>query len=202
MTAVVVAPSLGAPNARTTEGTVQAAATYAKPAGKVAAGRPSRPGEAPQAAQDPEQAAEDTLAAPAPVDGKDANDANDAKVANVAPAAPAPVDPSPRAEAARRRTSAGAPHSTLTEEIALLDRAREAIARGSASSALAALDEHDRSFPGAALGPEATVLRVEALSLRGDRAAAARLGRAFLAAHPESPHASRLRSILGASAAP
>lgn len=205
VTAVVVAPSLSAPNTRPTEGMVEAAATDAKPAGKVAVGRPSRPGEAAQATPDPEQAAKDALAAPAPAqvkDANDANDANDAKVTNVAPAAPAAVEASARAEAARRRASAGAPRSTLTEEIALLDRAREAIARGSASSALAALDEHDRSFPGAALGPEATVLRVEALSLRGDRAAATRLGRAFLAVHPESPHASRLRSLLGASAAP
>jgi hypothetical protein len=191
VTAVVVAPKLGAPNDRMAPSTVDAAPTSAKPAGKVAAGRPSLPEAAAQDATEPSPPPQDALAAPAPFNAKDAKEA---------PVAGAPTGAS--AEAARRRASIEAPRATLTEEIALLDRAREAVARGSASSALAALDEHDRTFPGAALGPEATVLRVEALSLRGDRPAAVRLGRAFLAAHPESPHASRLRSLLGAAAAP
>jgi len=46
------------------------------------------------------------------------------------------------------------------------------------------------------LGPEATVLRIDALTQRGDRAAASAMGDRFLAAHPHSPYADRVRSIL------
>ena len=48
------------------------------------------------------------------------------------------------------------------------------------------------------MGPEATVLRVEALVRAGDRSAAARVGNAFLAGNPQSPYATRIRSLLGA----
>jgi hypothetical protein len=101
----------------------------------------------------------------------------------------APVDP-PHASA----------KPSLADEVAALDVAREALAAGDAGRALRALDQHDQRFAGGMLGPEATVLRIEALLLRGDRASATRLGEAFLAAHPRSPHASRLRSLLGAPA--
>lgn len=87
--------------------------------------------------------------------------------------------------------------TSLTYEVAALNRAREALAAGDAAGTLRALDNHNRRFPGGMLGPEATVLRIEALALRGDRASAVRLGKAFLDAHPRSPHANRLRSLLG-----
>jgi hypothetical protein len=102
----------------------------------------------------------------------------------------------PSAEAPRARTPSPAP-SALADEIAALDGAREALASGDASRALRALDARDRAFPRGALGPEATVLRIEALALRGDRAAATRLAEAYLAASPRSPHASRIRTLLG-----
>jgi hypothetical protein len=121
------------------------------------------------------------------------------------PPAPAPppseeTPPPSSEEAAPRPTAATAARpapTSLTEEVASLDTAREALAAGDASRALRALDDHARKFPGGLLGPEATVLRIEALALRGDRAAATRLGKAFLDAHPHSPHANRLRSLLG-----
>ncbi len=40
------------------------------------------------------------------------------------------------------------------------------------------------------------MLRIQALALRGDRAAATRLAESFLAASPRSPHASRIRTLL------
>jgi hypothetical protein len=49
------------------------------------------------------------------------------------------------------------------------------------------------------MGPEATVLRVEALARAGDMAAARRTGDAFLASHPQSPYAARVRSLIGES---
>jgi hypothetical protein len=86
--------------------------------------------------------------------------------------------------------------SALAEEVQILDGAREALVGSDPAAALAALERHHRRFGGGALGPEATVLRIEALLQNGDRAGAARLAREFLAAHPGSPHASRVRSLL------
>ena len=72
---------------------------------------------------------------------------------------------------------------------------RASLAGGDASAALAELDAYRRAFPDAALDDEATVLRVNALLLRGDRSAATVLANRFLAAHPSSPHAPRLRTL-------
>jgi hypothetical protein len=44
--------------------------------------------------------------------------------------------------------------------------------------------------------PEASVVRIEALIARGDRAQAEQLGRSFLATHPESPLSVRVRAML------
>ncbi len=104
-------------------------------------------------------------------------------------------------DAPRARSLSPSPASSaLADEIAALDGAREALASGDSSRALRALDARDRAFPRGALGPEATVLRIEALALRGDRAAATRLAEAFLAASPRSPHASAIRTLLGLAA--
>ncbi len=117
-----------------------------------------------------------------------------------APPAPAPPPEAPRAEPSAVAVAAPSPARTgapsLTEEVAAVDAARTALAAGDTSGALRALDDHDRRFPGAMLGPEAMVVRIEALAQRGDRATAVRLANAFLAAHPRSPHASHLRSLL------
>lgn len=107
--------------------------------------------------------------------------------------------PEARVEAPRASGGSEPARSALADELATLDVAREAIGAGNAARAFEALDRHDRAFPKALLGPEAMVLRVEAMVLRGDRAGAARLGNAFLASHPRSPHASRIRSLIGAT---
>ena len=44
---------------------------------------------------------------------------------------------------------------------------------------------------------EATVLRIEALAASGEKQAAARLGKAFLARDPNGPYARRVRSLIG-----
>jgi hypothetical protein len=113
------------------------------------------------------------------------------------PIAPVEEAPPPKPALTAAPALARPAPTSLTQEVAALDGAREALAAGDASRTLRALDEHDRRFPGGMLGPEATVLRIEALALRGDRAAAVRLGNAFLEAHPQSPHAARLRTLLG-----
>jgi len=54
----------------------------------------------------------------------------------------------------------------LGEQVALVDRARSALAAGNPSSALRLADEYDARFPGGALAPEVAGLRVEALRIR------------------------------------
>jgi hypothetical protein len=85
---------------------------------------------------------------------------------------------------------------TLAEETAALDAARRALGAGDAAAALSALDGHDRDFPTGLLAPEATVLRIEALAEHADDNRALTAARAFLAAHPASPHARHVRSIV------
>ena len=47
------------------------------------------------------------------------------------------------------------------------------------------------------MGPEASVLRIEALVAARDLDAAKREGEAFLRANPSSPYAPRVESLLG-----
>jgi hypothetical protein len=48
--------------------------------------------------------------------------------------------------------------------------------------------------------PEAFLLELEALALSGQKARALALGRTFLEKYPSSPHAERVRRVIGASA--
>jgi hypothetical protein len=151
---------------------------------------PSRPSSAKSVAPAPAEATE----APAPA-------VIEAPVIAAPAATEAASAGAPSVEAPRARSVSPTPApSALADEIAALDSAREALASGDAGRALRALDARDRAFPRGALGPEAMVLRIEALALHGDRAAATRLGESFLAASPRSPHASRIRTLLGIAA--
>lgn len=91
---------------------------------------------------------------------------------------------------------------SLSDEVASLDRARQRIAAGDPSGALAALDKHRRDFPSGVLGPEATLVRMEALSAAGRQAEARALGQRFLDAHPDSPLQGRVRSLMGGTSIP
>jgi outer membrane protein assembly factor BamD (BamD/ComL family) len=74
--------------------------------------------------------------------------------------------------------------------------ARKALARHDAAAALSALDDYQHRFPRGLLAPEAAVLRIDALAQRGSMGEARSLAKRFLAAHPASPHADHVRSIL------
>lgn len=91
---------------------------------------------------------------------------------------------------------------SLAAEVGALQRVRVALAAGDAPGALAALNAHARDFVRPALGPEAAVLRVEALARVGRRAEASALADRLLAASPSSPHATRLRTVLGRGSNP
>jgi hypothetical protein len=84
----------------------------------------------------------------------------------------------------------------LSDEVAALQVARSALADRDPNAALAALDRYKSRFSSGRLGPEATVLRIEALVQRGDRAQATSLADRFESSNPKSPYAERIRSIL------
>lgn len=107
---------------------------------------------------------------------------------------PAPrVAPQRKFGASRHPRPVDAP--SLDEEIAWLEPARRSLRAKDGGQALKALD---RATPHVRLlASEAALLRVEALLLVGRRAEAERLARPFLDRHAQSPHAERLRRLLG-----
>jgi hypothetical protein len=115
---------------------------------------------------------------------------------HAAPTAPAPA-PAETAELAVRRPAPAAPADTLSEELAVLDQARRALAKRDHAGALARLDEYARRFPRRHLSSEATVLRIETLVKSGDTAQATKLGKDFLARQPNGPYAKRVSSLIG-----
>jgi outer membrane protein assembly factor BamD (BamD/ComL family) len=88
------------------------------------------------------------------------------------------------------------------DELVTLERARSALAAGEATRALSILDTYSAGFPRASMADEATVLRIQALALAGDMAAAHRVAEAFLASRPQSPYAAHIRSLLGGASKP
>jgi hypothetical protein len=112
------------------------------------------------------------------------------------PSAPAPL-PAETSEPVVRRPPPAVPADTLSEELALLDQARHALAKRDHAGALARLDEHTRRFPRRRLSSEATVLRIETLVKSGDTARATTLGKDFLARQPNGPYAKRVSSLIG-----
>jgi TolA-binding protein len=107
---------------------------------------------------------------------------------------PIVADPPPAPERAQKPAEA-----SLTEEISALEDARRALSAKDYGLALKTLDDYSRRFPRRKMGAEATVLRIETLSAKGDDAAARELGKSFLRAQPRSPYAKRVRSLIGES---
>jgi hypothetical protein len=119
-----------------------------------------------------------------------------------APAAPAvesteAIAPPPAAAPEPKRAA-----RELGEQVAALDRAERALASGDAALALSLVEEYEQRFPAGSLLQEATVVRVDALSKLGRREAAAEVGRAFLASHPTSPYAAKVRRRLESGSIP
>jgi hypothetical protein len=114
-----------------------------------------------------------------------------------ASATPSAAFASPAGSAAP--SPAQSPPASLGADLAMLDRARQALTRGDGQAALAALDTYERKRQSNVLTPEADVLRIRALRLVGQRASAATLARAFLAAHPTSSYATELKPLVQGS---
>jgi hypothetical protein len=113
-----------------------------------------------------------------------------------APDAPAPAA-AESAEPAARRPAPTTPADTLSEELAVLDQARRALAQHDHAAALARLDDYARRFPRRHLASEATVLRIETLVKSGNTALAKKVGKDFLARQPNSPYGKRVTSLIG-----
>ena len=119
------------------------------------------------------------------------------------PSAPAPAQqstaaPAPNAvqglpEQARSTRAKVRRKPTLAQEVALLDRVREALARQDAHRALRHLRRHEKRFADGTLTVEARALRVRALELLGRDSQAAEQRRQFLKEHPNSPLSPDLR---------
>jgi hypothetical protein len=111
----------------------------------------------------------------------------------VAPPAPlVPVVQAPIHSGQRPRAD-----SRLSREVAALESVQNALTERNPEVALRLLDRYAANFPAGALSSEATVFRVRALLLRGDRAGAQAIVNTYSVAHPESPYAKRLRGLLG-----
>jgi hypothetical protein len=87
--------------------------------------------------------------------------------------------------------------ATLAGEIARLDGARAALARGNAVGALSLLDEYDARYPSGQLAPEAALLRARALMAAGNVEAARRLARLLLQQATDEAYAERVRETIG-----
>lgn len=117
---------------------------------------------------------------------------------------PDPILRRPSSSTASAEPSAAAAGSSravrLALELALVDEARQALARRDWRATIGALDRHDGEFPRGALATESTVLRIEALVQGGHRAAARSLAEPFLASNANSPVARRVKRALGLQA--
>jgi len=84
----------------------------------------------------------------------------------------------------------------LAEEVALVDQARGAFARGDGAAAIAALDGYDARFKQQKFAPEALYLRMESLLKLGRTGAARAVAARLVSAYPKSPHTARARQVM------
>lgn len=90
----------------------------------------------------------------------------------------------------------GGMNSALAEQARLLRLARAQLRNGELASAETTLREAHLRSSASMLSQEREALDIELLFRQGDHAPASRRAQAFLAAHPESPHAARVRSFV------
>jgi len=120
-------------------------------------------------------------------------------IASTAPAVPTERELEPMTESEvlavpiGHARASGTLKDQLSEESALLERARADLRGGHARAAESTLLAMQSRFPRGALTQEREVLLIQALAARGNAVAAERDARSFVAAHPESPHAVQLR---------
>ena len=118
--------------------------------------------------------------------------------ANVPAKAAAPdVNPLPVAETAAPSAAARRPSDRLAEEVAILSRAETELHAGRYSSALRALEEHERKFPRGTLAQERLAAKIRALCGLGRTADA---DAALARLSPSSVHEGRTRAACNVAA--
>jgi hypothetical protein len=105
--------------------------------------------------------------------------------------APTPASPAPQASL-RTPSDSGA----LAAEVARIDAARSALARGDRIRALSEIAAYRKERQLGVLDREATLLAIRAHSELGQGWRAKELAREYLAAHPDDAHAPRLRELV------
>jgi hypothetical protein len=140
-----------------------------------------------------------TVTAPAPKALGESNDRAPAlkpqlePIPVVAEAEPPKVVARPSDVTHREAAERGVP---LAAEVALVDRARAALASGSASRALEELRTYESAFPEPRLLPEVLFLRMEAHLAAGNAARARETAEQSVRLFPRSPHAARAREVI------
>jgi hypothetical protein len=95
--------------------------------------------------------------------------------------------------------AAAAQAKSLADEVAALDRARQALEAKDPNAALRVLEDRQRRHGAGRMAPEATLLRIRALVRKGDHAGAEAVARAYFASDPNGPYAARIRAALAAA---
>ncbi|MDQ2642385.1 MAG: hypothetical protein M3020_01125 [Myxococcota bacterium] len=117
-----------------------------------------------------------------------------------APVLPAPssvedsgkaVDASPTEQRVR------SPKADIAEQIALIDAARTAVSSGSANRALRLVRQYQSKYPTGSFGPEATALKIEALTKLGRTTEARSAAERFVIQHRGTPIADRVARLAG-----
>jgi hypothetical protein len=111
---------------------------------------------------------------------------------------PSPARPGSHADLA----AIAAPSRNLSSELASVDRARAALARGDARQTLHELAGHEGRYPKGQLVLEVSMLRMEAHVQRGDLPAAREIARRMLAERVSPLHARRARQVLEGQPSP
>jgi hypothetical protein len=168
-----------------------AAAIFVRPSRPAAT--PSEPSAEQEAPSRAASATERAAPVPAPVIADAVPSASDVPPVAASASSPAVSGAKPRPAAAPPASG----ESSLADEVRALEVARRAIADGRSPDALRALDDYRRSFPHGMMQQESTLLRIEALARGGNMTAARSLADQFLAGHPTSPHAQRVRRLVG-----
>jgi TolA-binding protein len=100
------------------------------------------------------------------------------------------------------RTVAPVKTIDLREEIRLLDEARIALRSKDPGRALSTVNRYLAQFPRGSFRQEASVLRIEALAMNGNKTQAATEAKRFMTTHPSSPHVDKLQRITQSATGP